>query len=48
MAATLVVRVPAELNSRLRAIAEREERQIADVVRRALIRGVEVLERPPS
>jgi predicted DNA-binding protein len=47
MGATVVVRVPGELQARLRALQKRETRGSADVVRAALLRGVESLEKDP-
>ena len=41
------VRVGADLDERLRKLAERTERSYADIVRRALTRGVEALEATP-
>ena len=41
------VRVAADLDERLRNLAERTERSYADIVRRALARGVEALEASP-
>jgi predicted DNA-binding protein len=41
------VRVAADLDERLRRLVERTERSYADIVRRALARGVEALEANP-